>query len=58
MSLALRTSAALVDVNKASILTFHFVVSHVSDWAVIIDPAHTNVHSDPLIYLLYRSSDR
>ena len=58
MSRALLTSGALVEVNSASILTFHFVVSHVRDCAVIIDPAQTKVHSEPAIYLLYLSSDR
>jgi len=58
MSLALLRSAALVEVKSASILTFHFVVSHVRDCAVIIEPAQTNVHSEPAMYLLYLCSDR
>lgn len=58
MSEASRTSLDFIDVNRASILTFHLVVSHVKDCSVIIEPAQTNVHSDPLMYVLYRSSDR
>ena len=58
MSVASCTALALIDVNRASMLTFHFVVSHVKDCSVTIEPAQTNVHSDPFMYLLYRSSDR
>ena len=55
---ASRTALALIHVNKASILTFHLVESQVKDCSVTIEPAQTNVHSDPFIYVLYRSSDR
>ena len=58
MSLASRTLLAVVEVNKESRLTFHFVVSHVNDCADIMEPAQTNVHSEPAMYVLYRSSDR
>ena len=58
MSEASRTSLDLVHVNKASIFTFHLVVSQVKDCSVKMEPAQTNVHSDPSMYLLYRSSDR
>ena len=58
MSEASRTALAVIDVNRASILTFHLVVSHVRDCSVTIEPAQTNVHSDPLMYVVYRSSDR
>ena len=58
ISLALRTSLAVVDVNKESRLTFHFVVSQVKDCSERMEPAQTNVHSDPLMYVLYRSSER
>lgn len=58
MSLALRTSLAVIDVNRVARLTFHCVVSHAKDCAVIIEPAQTNVHSDPAIYELYLSSER
>ena len=57
INLALETSAADVDVNRESRLTFHLVVSHVKDCNVIIEPAHTNVHSEPAINLWYLSSD-
>lgn len=49
ISLASRTLLAVVEVNRESRLTFHFVVSQVNDCAVIIEPAQTNVHSDPAI---------
>ena len=55
---ASRTTLPLLHVKRASILTFHFVVSQVKDCSVNIEPAHTNVHSDPFMYVLYRSSDR
>ena len=58
ISCALRTSLAVVEVNRESILTFHLVVSHVKDCTVTIAPAQTNVHSDPAMYVLYLSSDR
>lgn len=44
---ALETSVQEVDVNSASRLTFHLVVSHVRDCIVNIEPAQTNVHSEP-----------
>lgn len=47
ISLALLTSFVVVDVKRESMLTFHLVVSHVRDCAVIIEPAQTKVHSDP-----------
>lgn len=49
MSDASRTAFALIDVNRASILTFHLVVSQVKDCNVTIEPAQTNVHSDPFM---------
>lgn len=58
MSEASRTALALIDVNRASMLTFHLVVSQVKDCSVTIEPAQTNVHSDPFMYVLYRSSDK
>lgn len=58
MSEASRTALALIAVNRASILTFHLVVSQVKDCSVTIEPAQTNVHSDPFMYVLYRSSDK
>ena len=58
MSEASRTSLTLIHVNKASMFTFHLVVNHVKDCNVIIEPAQTNVHSEPFMYVLYRSSDR
>ena len=51
ISIALCTSRAFVDVNNESMFTFHFVVSHVRVCRESIEPAQTNVHSDPLIYL-------
>lgn len=58
INLALFTSLAAVVLKRESRLTFHFVVSHVKDCNVMIVPAQTKVHSDPLMYLIYRSSDR
>jgi len=58
INLAFRTSLVVVEVNRESRLTFHFVVSHVKDCAVTIEPAQTNVHSEPAMYVLYLSSDR
>lgn len=58
INLALETSTTDVVVKSESRLTFHLVVSHVKDCNVIIEPAHTNVHSEPAMYLLYLSSDR
>ena len=52
ISLAFGTSFAFVEVNRESRLTFHLVTSHASDCTVTIDPAHTNVHSDPAMYVL------
>lgn len=52
ISLAVKMSAAGVVVNNESRLTFHLVVSQNNDCIVIIEPAHTNVHSDPAMYLL------
>ena len=58
MSEASRTAVALIEVNRASTSTFHLVVSQVKDCSVTIEPAQTKVHSDPFMYVLYRSSDR
>ena len=58
ISFAVWTSLVVVDVNRESRLTFHLVVSHVKDCNVTIEPAQTNVHSDPAIYVLYLSSER
>lgn len=58
INLARGTSATEVDVKSASRLTFHLVVSHVKDCSVNIEPAHTKVHSEPAMYLLYLSSER
>ena len=58
MSAASRTALALIHVNKASILTFHLVVSQVKDCSVKMEPAQTKVHSDPSMYVLYLSSER
>lgn len=58
INLAWGTSATEVDVKSASRLTFHLVVSHVRDCNVKIEPAHTKVHSEPAMYVLYLSSER
>ena len=58
IDLAFETSLAGLEVKKASMFTFHFVTSHVKDCRLMIEPAHTNVHSEPPMYLLYRSSLR
>lgn len=58
INLAWGTSATEVEVKSASRLTFHLVVSHVRDCNVKIEPAHTNVHSEPAMYVLYLSSER
>jgi len=58
INFAFRTSLVVVDVNRESMLTFHFVESQVKDCAVTIEPAQTNVHSDPAMYVLYLSSER
>lgn len=58
ISFALATSGEVIDVKRASRLTFHLVVSHVRDCIVKIEPAQTKVHSEPAMYVLYRSSDR
>lgn len=52
MSLAFLTSVAVIEVNRVARLTFHCVVSQVKDCAVTIEPAQTNVHSDPAMYVL------
>lgn len=58
INLAWGTSATVVDEKSASRLTFHLVVSHVRDCSEKIEPAHTNVHSEPAMYVLYLSSER
>ena len=58
INLALRTSLVVVDVNSESRLTFHFVVSQVNVCNDPIVPAQTTVHSVPLMYVVYRSSEK
>lgn len=58
IDLAAYTYEAVVEVKREFRLTFHCVVSQVRDWMLMIEPAQTKVHSDPLMYLVYRSSER
>ena len=58
MSLALRTSLALVEVKADLSETLQCVLSHVRDCTVTMAPIQTKVHSDDWIYLSYRSRER